>query len=486
MEFKIVADSFQRKCDCLAIGVFEDQEIKGYLAKIDDALEQEYSISVSKKEFSGKKGEMLSLRSLGKISARKVLLFGLGKKKELTSLVLRKSFGAAANALSKNKTVCFAVPPEASDFESIKAIVEAINAGVYVFDKYKTKDENYSITESVFIATRNIEAGEQGLKLGLIFSEAQKLTRDLDNEHPALAIPEWIASRARELKDLKVSVLDEKQIQKENLQALWAVGKGSANPPRLIVLQYDGGKKGEAPIAFVGKGICFDTGGISLKPGQAMDEMRFDKSGACAVIGLMSVLKKLGIKKNVVGVCAMADNSPSGTAYKPGDIIVTASGKTIQVLNTDAEGRLVLADALYYAQKHFKPSTMIDYATLTGACVVALGDVCSGLFDNNESLAKLVFEAGEDSGERVWRMPMYEEYHEKIKSDFADIKNLGQPMQAGATAGASFLKAFVNDDVKWAHLDIAGTAWLTSKQSHLNVGATGIGAKLGLELLERL
>ncbi|MFH1780328.1 MAG: leucyl aminopeptidase [Candidatus Micrarchaeota archaeon] len=485
MDFKVVGDSLTRKTDCLVVGVFESQELTGYLKKLDSALNGELKTAFSKKEFTGKKDEVFGARFLGKLSARRVLFFGLGKKKDFNSLSLRKSFGSIAGAAAfKSESLCFGVPPEANSL--VKEIIEAVRVGVYSFDKYKTKEKSEVKLKTVFLATTDVKKGEAGLKAGVIFAEAQEFARNLSNEHASLATPEWIARQALSLKGVKTRVLREKELKKEKLEALLAVGAGAENKPCLIVMEYQGGKKNEKPIAFIGKGITFDSGGISLKPSQAMDEMRFDKSGACAVIALMSALHKLGVKKNVVGVCAMAENDPSGSAFKPGDIIKTASGKTIQVLNTDAEGRLVLVDAIYYAQKKFKPSTIIDFATLTGACVVALGDVCSGLLSNDEALARKVFKAGEASGERVWQLPLYEEYDDKIKSDFADVKNIGQAGMSGTQSAASFLKAFVKDGVKWAHLDIAGTAYASTKTPVFSVGATGVGVKMSLELLNLL
>ena len=305
------------------------------------------------------------------------------------------------------------------------------------------------------------------------------VTRDLVSEPANVLYPESFAQRCRKLEGLgcEVEILGPKDLAKLGMRALLGVGQGSAKPPYVAIMRWQGGKKKDAPLALVGKGVCFDTGGISIKPAGGMEEMKWDMGGAGAVVGAMHAIAGRRAKANIVGVIGLAENMPSGTAQRPGDVVTAMSGKTIEVINTDAEGRLVLADVLWYTQQRFKPAAMIDLATLTGAVIVALGHENAGLFSNNEDLAAQLLEAASETGEGLWRLPLGKNYHKHIKSQIADIKNVGRAREAGSTAGAVFLEHFVND-VPWAHLDIAGVAWSNRDLPLSGKGATGFGVRL--------
>ena len=308
-------------------------------------------------------------------------------------------------------------------------------------------------------------------------------TRDLVSEPANVIYPDTLAAQARTLTDLGVvvEVLDENKMRKLGMNALLGVGQGSIRPPRLVVMEWHGsppgGDKHSPPIAFIGKGVTFDTGGISIKPAAGMGDMKWDMAGSAVVIGLMQLLAARKAKVDAVGLVGLVENMPSGTAQRPGDIVTSMSGQTIEVLNTDAEGRLVLADALWYCQDRYKPRLMIDLATLTGAVIVALGHHCAGLFSNNDELANQLIEAGKAVGEEVWRLPLDESYDREIDSDAADVKNIGGGRAAGSILGAQFIQRFVND-VPWAHLDIAGTAWSSKDAPTVPKGATAFGVRL--------
>jgi leucyl aminopeptidase len=324
----------------------------------------------------------------------------------------------------------------------------------------------------------------RGAKMG----EAANLARTLQNEPANVATPSWVAAeatktaRAAKKSRLSIRVLGRSELHKLKMNAMLAVASGSAQEPKLVVLQYRGAAHKGWDAAIVGKGVTFDSGGISIKPSSKMDEMKFDKSGACAIIGIMSGCASLALPLNVVGVAALVENMPGGHAYRPGDILTACNGTTIEVLNTDAEGRVVLADALAYASKAYSPAVMVDLATLTGACAVALGDLASGILSENDELVDELVAAGERCGERLWRLPLWPEYDDKVKSEVASVKNIGEPGVAGVTAGASFLKPFAGER-PWAHLDIAGTAYGAKPRGGLSAGGYGLGVRLVLEYL---
>lgn len=367
-----------------------------------------------------------------------------------------------------------------------RLLVETLADGLYVFDRYKSqKAELLKLKKLTLLADKADSAAvEQGSKEAQAIANGMALTRDLGNLPPNVCHPTFLGEQAKglakEFKGLKVEVLDEKKLRELGMGSFLAVAQGSDQPPRLIVLQYNGAKKDQAPHVLVGKGITFDTGGISLKPGLGMDEMKFDMCGAASVFGTFRAVLELQLPINLVGLLACAENMPSGGATRPGDIVTTMSGQTVEILNTDAEGRLVLCDALTYAER-FKPQSVIDIATLTGACIVALGSNTSGLMGNNEALVRQLLKAGEFADDRAWQLPLFDEYQEQLDSPFADIANIGGPKAGTITAGC-FLSRFAKK-YHWAHLDIAGTAWISGGKDK---GATGRPVPLLTQyLLER-
>jgi len=355
----------------------------------------------------------------------------------------------------------------------------------YRFDKYKTKQkpEQKPSLNRLTVANSGAKGAKRAYQPLEKAAEAVFLTRDLVSEPANVIYPETLAAEAARLAELGVDVeiLDEHKMRDLGMNALLAVGQGSARPPRVVVMQWNGandsGGARSQPLAFVGKGVTFDTGGISIKPAAGMGDMKWDMAGSAVVIGLMRLLAARNAPVNAVGVVGLVENMPSGTAQRPGDIVTSMSGQTIEVLNTDAEGRLVLADALWYCQDRFKPRLMIDLATLTGAVIVALGHHQAGLFSNNDQLAERLVEAGKAVGEQVWRLPLAESYGREIDSDAADVKNIGGGRAAGSIIGAQFVQRFVNE-VPWAHLDIAGTAWSTKDAPTVPKGATAFGVRL--------
>ncbi|MBI3708648.1 MAG: leucyl aminopeptidase, partial [Proteobacteria bacterium] len=353
----------------------------------------------------------------------------------------------------------------------------------YRFDKYRTreKDEQKPTLKALTLMVTDVAAARKAAAPLDQTADAIFVARDLVSEPPNVVYPESLAERCRRLAafGVKVEVFDEKQMAKLGMGALLGVGQGSARPPRMVVMRWDGAPKAKdkRPIAFCGKGVTFDTGGISLKPAAGMEDMKWDMAGSAVVVGVMEALAARRAKTNAVGVIGLTENMPSGAAQRPSDIVKSMSGRTIEVLNTDAEGRLVLADILWYAQDRFKPKAMIDLATLTGAIIIALGHEYAGIFSNNDELAQRLIGAGRAVEEKLWRMPLGETYDRDIDSDAADVKNIGSAREAGAVIGAQFLQRFVND-TPWAHLDIAGVAWSKKDTATVPKGATAFGVRL--------
>jgi leucyl aminopeptidase len=389
------------------------------------------------------------------------------------------------------------VIPEAGEHSGealAQLLAEGAVLGSYRFERYRSAngadDDNSPIQSLALVAERAAEVPSlrRGSERGAILAECQNLTRDLSNLPANDLPPAELARRAQAVArevGLRSRVLDVPALRRNKMGAILAVGGGSAHPPRLITLEHtpkgSAGKRAAAPICIVGKGITFDSGGISIKPAAGMDEMKHDMSGAAAVIGALRACALLKVPRRVVGVIGAAENMPSGTAYRPGDIVTSMSGKTIEVLNTDAEGRVVLADALHYAKTQFEPAAIIDLATLTGACIVALGKLASGLFSNHEALGEHVRRAGEATGERSWPMPLWDGHRTLVKSSVADLKNSGG-RDAGSSTAAAFLQAFVGE-TPWVHLDIAGTGWTASASGYQPKGATGVGVRLVVEAI---
>jgi leucyl aminopeptidase len=464
------------------------------LRALDEALGGLCARVFAAGDFTGKAGELVSVPVAG-IAAKRVVLIGLGDEKHASAEALRAAGGRAAKALGRAKaeTAALAVPtlrrvtPEAA----AQALAEGLVLGAYRFDKYKTgNDKPTELARVTLLApdARQVAALRRGAAFGRIVSEAANMARDLSNEPGGACTPEYLAGEARKLArshGLKVTVFAEKELTREKMAGILTVGRGSANPPRLIALEYGApkqaakGARKRPTLVFVGKGITFDSGGISIKPAANMDEMKHDMSGAAAVIGALRAIAELRLPVHAVGLVAAAQNMPDGNAYVPGDVITSARGKTIEVLNTDAEGRIVLSDALHYATT-FEPDAIVDLATLTGACLVALGDVCCAVLGNDEKLAQKVRDAGEATHERAWPLPLWDEHKAAIKGTFGDIVNTGG-RNAGVSTAAAFLSHFVGE-TPWAHLDIAGTAWTTKETPYYTKGATGFGVRLLVDL----
>ena len=435
--------------------------------------------------FEGNRDQVLDLLVPAGNDIRRVFMVGIGDSAKLTGRDLEYLGGTVAGALQAAKLTAaalaadFPLPKEMTAPQAAALVGSGARLRVYGFLKYKSKPPK----DRVELATLTILTADQAkaqrsyrdhdaVAVGVHFA------RDLVNEPANVLVPAEFARRARELQklDVKVEVLGPKELAKLGMGALLGVAQGSVNEPRLVVMEWQGGRKGAAPVAFIGKGVTFDTGGISIKPAAGMEDMKGDMAGAACVAGLMQALAGRKAKVNAVGLIGVVENMPDGRAQRPGDIVTSMSGKTIAVLNTDAEGRLVLADVLWYAQKRFKPRFMVNLATLTGAIMVALGKEHAGLFSNNDELAERLSAAGIDTGERVWRMPLSGDYDRMIDSDVADMKNIGG-RNAGAITAAQFLQRFVND-VPWAHLDVAGTA-MDSNKSPISQGwASGWGVRL--------
>ncbi|MCS7198549.1 MAG: leucyl aminopeptidase [Candidatus Bipolaricaulota bacterium] len=477
--------------EAICLGIFQGvQRPGGAAGAVDRALDGALSEVLTDGDFSCKKGEVFWLRTHGKIGAKRVLLVGLGSSEKFSADVVREVSAAAARAaksLSELTTIAHGAGIGGLDPQiAAQATIEGTLLGLYRFEKFKKPEEPIKL-ERLRIVEHRAEKLEQlqiGARRGQIIAESVCFARDLANEPGQSLPPRELARRAQGLAQelgLRCEVFDEKALEQLGMGGILAVGKGSDEPPRFIVLEYNVTKDSQ-PIVLAGKGITFDSGGISIKPREGMEAMKYDMSGAAAVLGAMRAVALLKLPISVVGLIAAAENLPSGKAIKPGDVIQISNGKTVEVTNTDAEGRLVLADALVYAQR-YNPHAVIDVATLTGACTIALGKEAAGLFSNDESLAQKIQRAAQQTGERVWPLPLYEEYKELIKSEIADIKNsMNKGPLAGASIGAIFLKEFVN--YPWAHLDIAGVAYDVESRLYHAKGATGYGVRLLTQLLQ--
>ena len=366
-------------------------------------------------------------------------------------------------------------------------LAQGVRLRGYEFDRYKTKrkdDDKPPAVRNVTVAVGDVGAARKAYERRAAVSDGVILARDLVNEPANVLYPEEFARRAKKLKKLRVAVevLDAKAMKKLGMNALLGVAQGSRREGRVVVMRWNGGKAGQTPVAFVGKGVCFDTGGISIKPASNMEDMKGDMAGAACVVGLMHALAARKARVNAIGIVGLVENMPDGNAQRPGDIVKSMSGQTIEIINTDAEGRLVLADVIWYAAQRFKPKVMVDLATLTGAIIVALGQEYAGMFSNNDELAERLTKAGSGTGELVWRMPLAPEYDKMIDSKFADMKNTGGSRWGGAITAAQFIKRFVDDKIPWAHLDIAGTGF-DSRQTDIN---KSWGSGWGVRLLDRL
>ena len=435
--------------------------------------------------YSGKKKTSLDLVAPAGLALDRLILVGLGKAEELTGDDWRALGGTVLAELQKVKAEAATVVlemPEGAGLSAELAAEFAMGAKLraYAFDAYKTKkqDEDKAKDLKLTLGVADTKAAKKAWGTAEAIADGVILARDLVNEPANVLGPVEFAKKAKELEALgvEVEILGEKEMKKLKMAALLGVAQGSVRPPQLAVMRWNGGKKGVAPVALVGKGVVFDTGGISIKPAGGMEEMKGDMGGAAAVVGAMHAIAGRKAKANVVGVIGLVENMPDGNAQRPGDIVTAMSGTTIEILNTDAEGRLVLADALWYTQQKYKPAIMIDLATLTGAVLVALGNLNAGLFSNNDELADKLLSSAKASGEPLWRLPLSKDYDKIIDTPNADVKNTGGRW-AGSITAAQFLQRFAND-VPWAHLDIAGTAFGAPKDEICQSWASGYGVRL--------
>jgi leucyl aminopeptidase len=439
--------------------------------------------------FTGKKGSVLDIAAPAGLPVARLIVLGLGKVKDLKPQDILKLGGSAVGRVpaSAGEVTIFAdLPAGAMKADQAANIALGVQLRSYAFERYKTKPkegEEKPAAKTVTIAVADAAAARRTWNSRKAVADGIVIARDLVNEPPNILFPEEFAKRATALRKLGVTVeiLDEKAMAKLGMNALLGVGQGSARESRLVVMRWNGGKAGTPPVAFIGKGVCFDSGGISIKPAASMEDMKGDMAGAACVVGLMHALAARKAKVNAVGAIGLVENMPDGNSYRPGDILTSMSGQTIEIINTDAEGRLVLADVLWYVAKRFKPKFMVDLATLTGAILVALGNEYAGLFSNDDKLSERLSKVGDATGERVWRMPLGPEYDKLIDSKFADVKNTGG-RNAGSITAAQFLQRFVADKTPWAHLDIAGTG-MASPPSDIN---KSWGSGFGVRLLERL
>ena len=481
MDFSIKSGSPEKqRTACVIVGIFSTRRLSNPAKTIDIASKQHLSALIRRGDMDGDKGQHLLLHNVPGVMADRVLLIGCGKEREIDDRNYRAIIENSVNAL--NKTGALEGINYLSELNikgrdgswKIKQAVEIAEHTLYKFNELKSKNKQLrrplrKITFTV-PTRRELTKCEPAIKYACAIAKGIKLTRDLGNYPSNICTPNYLAEQAIKLAknrtSLTVNVLEESDMEKLGMDSLLSVSQGSSEPAKLITLEYRAGKKSQKPVVIIGKGVTFDTGGISIKPSQAMDEMKYDMCGAASVMGTMAAVTELKLPINVVGIIPATENMPSGDATNPGDIFTSMSGQTVEVLNTDAEGRLILCDAITYSKK-YNPEVVIDIATLTGACVIALGKHATGLLSNHNPLARELINAGEESGDRVWQLPLWDEYQQQLNSPFADIANIGG-REAGTITAACFLSRFA-EKLQWAHLDIAGTAWLSGSKK----GATG-------------
>jgi leucyl aminopeptidase len=494
MEIKVVIGSIAEiRADAVIIGFFEGTErLDGDAAALDEALGGAISGLVGQGEIKGKLNEVSVIHSLGKLAAGRVVVTGLGKPEELSRDKVCGAVAETCRRLRKKGAASLAIVAQGAGASDIgleaaaQAVTEGALLGLYNFRRHITKEADYGeVKELTLVAASQDERQklESGCRRGRILAEATNLARDMANEPANYMTPSIMAERAKKLAadcGLECRILERAEMQELGMGALLGVAQGSREPPQLIVLHYRGSDSAGLDLALVGKGITFDSGGISIKPSEKMGEMKGDMSGGAAVLAAMSAICQFKPKINVAAVVPATENLPDGSALKPGDVVTAMGGKTIEVVNTDAEGRLVLADALGYAVK-LGAKSIVDVATLTGACRIALGDICSGAFGNRQELVDRVTKAAAEAGELTWQLPMYEQYQEQNKSDVADIKNSGG-RYGGAITAAQFLAEFVGD-TPWVHLDIAGTFLSDKERGCLVKGATGVPVRTLVNLV---
>ncbi|WP_087018822.1 leucyl aminopeptidase [Thaumasiovibrio subtropicus] len=482
MEFSVKSGSPEKqRSACIVVGVFEPRRLSPVAEQLDKISDGYISALLRRGDLEGKAGQMLLLHHVPNVLSERVLLVGCGKERELDERQFKQIIQKTISTLNDTgsmEAVCFLTELHVKGRDTywkVRQAVESTNESLYTFDQFKSNkpEQRRPLRKLVFnVPTRReLPLGERAIAHGLGIASGVKAARDLGNMPPNVANPAYLASQARRLADdyetITSKIVGEEEMKELGMTSYLAVGRGSRNESMMSIIEYKGSPNADdKPIVLVGKGLTFDSGGISIKPGANMDEMKYDMCGAAGVFGAMRALAELNLPINVTAILAGCENMPDGNAYRPGDILTTMSGQTVEVLNTDAEGRLVLCDALTYAER-FEPDCVIDVATLTGACVMALGHHFTGMLANHNPLAHELSNASEQSGDRAWRLPMTDEYQEQLESPFADMANLGSPGAGTITAGC-FLSRFTKK-YHWAHLDIAGTAWKSGK----NKSATG-------------
>jgi leucyl aminopeptidase len=479
------------KTGCAIVGVFEARKLSAAAAQLDTATQGQLAKVLRRGDMDGKSGTTVLLHNLSGVSCERVLLVGLGPQATFGVKQYREAVAASVRALNATGATEAELHLTALDLDGRDATWRAQQAvtvareTTYRFELMKSrKDSGRAALKQLALIVgerADTRGAETGLARGVALAEGMALTKDLGNLPPNVCTPTYLAERARELAKrhrMKVEVFERADMEKMGMGALLAVARGSHEPPKFIVLEHRGAAKDGKPIVLVGKGITFDTGGISIKPAAEMDEMKFDMSGAGSVLGTLKAVGEMKLPLNVIGLIPATENMPGGQATKPGDIVKSMSGQTVEILNTDAEGRLILCDALSYAER-YEPAAVIDIATLTGACVIALGHVASGLFANDDALAQELLSAADSAHDRAWRLPLWDDYQDQLKSNFADFANIGG-RPAGSVTAACFLARFARK-FKWAHLDIAGTAWRSGKEK----GATARPVPLLTEFLVR-
>lgn len=468
------------RSQCLVLAVYEGKRLSETAQAVNEAGKDAIKKALSHGDLTGSLGQTQMLYGLEGVAAKRVLLVGAGKAKKITIKQYQQLHASVAKQLQKGGTTDVLSYlheiniPEQSEAQRVQQAVAAVGNALYRFTEHKSKaaEPKAPLKKWALGVTnrKGLAKLEEAAKVGEALIHGMSMTKDLGNQPGNVATPSYLAKQARELakqyRSIKVSVIDEKELKEMGAGAFVSVSKGSSESGKLIVMEYRKGKKGGKPAVLVGKGITFDTGGISLKPGAAMDEMKYDMCGAASVFGTMKAIAEMKAPVNLVCVIAAAENMPAGNASKPGDIVTTLSGQTVEILNTDAEGRLVLCDALTYVER-FDPKVVIDIATLTGAVIIALGKVPTGLMSNNDKLARDLEDIGQETGDRVWRLPIWDDYQPQLNSNFADMQNIGG-REAGSITAGCFLARFTKD-YTWAHLDIAGTAWVSGGAK----GATG-------------
>ena len=492
MEFstKNISPGKQRS-GCVVVGIYEGRKLSPSAQAIDSASRRHLSEVLRRGDLEGKLGSTLLLQKVRGALAERVLLVGLGREREFREGAYRTAVNAAIKTLrntgAADATFCLAeLAVKGRDIGwKIEQAVTCITEAMYRFDRLKSKapEAKRALRKvTLHVAERGeVAAAEAALERAQAIAEGVQLAKDLGNLPGNYCTPTYLAEQAQELgkrHGIRVEVLEQKDIEKLGMGCFLAVARGSRQPPKFIVLEYQGGKRGAPPVALVGKGITFDTGGISIKPAPEMDEMKFDMCGAASVLGAMKAAALMKLPLNIVGAIPATENMPGGNAIKPGDIVTTMSGQTVEILNTDAEGRLILCDALTYVEK-YKPAAVVDIATLTGAMVISLGHIATGMFSNSDPLARELLQAGETAWDRAWHMPLWDDYQDMLKSNFADFPNIGT-RAGGSITAACFLSRFTKS-YPWAHLDIAGTAW----RSGPDKGATGRPVGLLAQFLAR-